>query len=52
MCNAMAPLMRRGPVLYCFSPGIYPAPGSFMFSSSNATKDLMAAQVRFFRLKG
>jgi branched-chain amino acid transport system substrate-binding protein len=52
MCNAMAPLMRRGPVLYCFSPGIYPAAGSFVFSSSNATKDLAAAQIRYFRLKG
>ena len=52
MCNAMAPLMRRGPVMYCTSPGVYPAPGSFVFSSSNATRDLMATQVRFFRLKG
>lgn len=52
MCNAMAPLMRRGPVLYCFSPGVYPAAGSFMFSSSNATKDLAAAQIRYFRTKG
>lgn len=52
MCNAMAPLMRRGPVLYCLSPGIYPAAGSFVFSSSNATRDLAAAQIRFFRLKG
>ena len=52
MCNAMAPLMRRGPVMFCTSPGIYPAPGSFVFSSSNATKDLMTTQIRFFRLKG
>lgn len=52
MCNAMAPLMRRGPVLYCFSPGVYPTPGSFMFSSSNATRDLAAAQIRYFRLSG
>lgn len=52
MCNAMAPLMRRGPVMYCFSPGIYPAAGSFVFSSSNATRDLAAAQIRYFRSKG
>ncbi len=52
MCNAMAPLMRRGPVMYCFSPGIYPQPGSFVFSSSNGTKDLISAQVRYFRSKG
>src|SRR5690242_3050425 len=52
MCNAMGPLLRRGPVLYCLSPGIYPAAGSFVFSSSNATKDLASAQIRYFRLKG
>jgi branched-chain amino acid transport system substrate-binding protein len=52
MCNAMAPLMARGPVMYCLSPGLYPKPGGFVFSSSNATADLLAAQVRFFRLIG
>ena len=52
MCNAMAPLMRRGPVMYCFSPGIHPPPGSFIFSGSSSTRDLAEAQIRFFRLKG
>jgi branched-chain amino acid transport system substrate-binding protein len=52
MCNAMAPLMKNGPVLYCFSPGIYPPNGSFMFTSSVSTRDLIAAQLRYFRLKG
>ncbi len=52
MCNAMAPLMRRGPVMYCFSPGVYPPPGSFVFSSSAATRDLIAVQLRWFRAKG
>jgi branched-chain amino acid transport system substrate-binding protein len=52
MCNAMAPLMKNGPVLYCFSPGVYPAKGAFMFTSSVATKDLLAAQLRFFGKKG
>ena len=52
MCNTMAPLMKSGPVLYCFSQGIYPPAGSFMFTSSVATKDLIAAQLRYFRMKG
>ena len=52
LCNAIAPLVRRGPVVYCLSPGIYPAPGSFVFSISNATRDLAAAQLRYFRLRG
>jgi len=52
MCNAMAPLMRRGPVMYCLSPGIYPTAGGYVFSSSNATRDLAAAQLRYFRGRG
>ena len=52
MCNAIAPLVRRGPVDYCFSPGIHPAAGSFVFSGSVSTKDLGAAQLRYFRLEG
>src|ERR1700674_2781932 len=52
MCNAMAPLVKNGPVLYCFSPGVYPPAGSYMFTSSVATRDLIAAQLRYFRLKG
>jgi branched-chain amino acid transport system substrate-binding protein len=52
MCNAMVPLIKNGPVLYCFSPGVYPPAGSYMFTSSVATRDLIAAQLRYFRLKG
>ncbi len=52
MCNATTPLMRRGPVEYCFSPGIRPAPGGFVFSGSVGTKDLGASLLRYFRLKG
>lgn len=52
MCNAMAPLARRGPVLYCFSPGVYPDPGSFMFSSGVSTKDLADALLTYWRAKG
>ncbi|HTH98509.1 MAG TPA: ABC transporter substrate-binding protein, partial [Stellaceae bacterium] len=52
MCNAMAPLMARGPVMYCHSPGLYPKPGSFVFSASGATKDLAAATLRYYRLSG
>jgi branched-chain amino acid transport system substrate-binding protein len=52
MCNAMAPSMRNGPVQYCFSPAIYPPPGSFTFSSTVATADAVRAQLRYFRAKG
>jgi branched-chain amino acid transport system substrate-binding protein len=52
MCNAQAPLAANGPVLYCYSPGIHPAPGSYVYSASISTTDLAEALIRFFRLKG
>jgi|HubBroStandDraft_6_1064221.scaffolds.fasta_scaffold126511_2 branched-chain amino acid transport system substrate-binding protein len=52
ICNAMAPLMQNGPAMYCFSPGIHPPKGSYVFTSSVSTLDLADALVRYFRLKG
>jgi branched-chain amino acid transport system substrate-binding protein len=52
MCNAMAPLMKNGPVMYCFSPGIHPANGSFVFTASVSTRDLASAILRFYRMSG
>jgi branched-chain amino acid transport system substrate-binding protein len=52
VCNAMAPLMQDGPTMYCFSPGIHPAKGSYVFTSSISTLDLADAMIRYFRLKG
>jgi len=51
-CSAMEPLAKDGPVIYCFSPGVHPSAGSYMFSSGISTVDLLAASARFFRLKG
>jgi len=52
MCNAMAPLMENGPVMYCLSPGIHPKPGSYVFTTNVSTHDLATALVRYFRLRG
>lgn len=52
VCNAMAPLMANGPVNYCFSPGVHPPAGSYVFTSSVSTLDLAEAMIRYFRLKG
>ncbi len=52
MCNAMAPLMTDGPVLYCLSPGIHPASGSRVFTSFISTHDLARALVRYYRGRG
>jgi len=52
-CRAIAPLMQAvGPVNYCFSPGIHPEAGSYTFTSSVSTVDIINAQLRYFRLKG
>jgi branched-chain amino acid transport system substrate-binding protein len=51
-CSAMAPLMANGPVQYCFSPGIRPPEGSYVFSASISTADFILATIRFFREKG
>lgn len=51
LCKAMAPLFRNGPVEYCVSPAIHPAPGSYIFSSSVNFDDLVKTSIRFLRDK-
>jgi branched-chain amino acid transport system substrate-binding protein len=52
VCRAMAPLMTDGPVMYCFSPGIHPDEGSYVFTASVSTLDLADTVIRYFRIKG
>src|ERR1700730_9172894 len=52
VCNGMAMLMQDGPAMYCFSPGIHPSKGSYVFTSSVSTLDIADALIRYFRLKG
>jgi branched-chain amino acid transport system substrate-binding protein len=52
MCQAIAPVYESGPVNWCLSPAIFPPKGSYVFSTSASTKDLLNATVRFFREKG
>ena len=52
MCNAMAPMLKGGPVMYCFSPGIHPAAGSSVFTAFISTYDLARALVRYYRGRG
>lgn len=51
-CNAMAPLAKDGPVMYCLSPAVHPPDGSYMFSSGFSTKDLLVAVMRYLRNRG
>jgi branched-chain amino acid transport system substrate-binding protein len=52
MCNAMAPLMAKGPVQYCLSPSFKAPAGGYGFSAAPASDDQVAALIRYFRLKG
>lgn len=51
-CQAIAGLVKDGPVEYCLSPALYPAKDSFAFSSSVSTHDCLAAMLRYFRARG
>lgn len=52
MCNAIVPIVQNGPVLYCYSPAIHPADGSYVFSAQVATEDGIVAALRYFRSRG
>ncbi len=52
ICSAQAALIKDGPVLYCFSPGVHPPAGSYMFTAGTSTTDMIQASLRFFRAKG
>ena len=51
-CSAMAPLMSNGPVMYCFSPAIKPAPGGYVFSATVASPGLVGTLMRYFKARG
>jgi branched-chain amino acid transport system substrate-binding protein len=52
MCNAMAPVIADGPVMYCLSPGIHPSAGSKVFTGFISTRDLARALVTYYRGRG
>jgi len=52
ICGAMGPLLKDGPVEFCFSPAVNPAPGSYVFSLASPLSDISVAAMRFVRTKG
>jgi branched-chain amino acid transport system substrate-binding protein len=53
LCSApMALVKADGPLLYCFSPGVHPAAGSWIFSMSFSTLNQIPGALRFVNLKG
>jgi branched-chain amino acid transport system substrate-binding protein len=52
-CSAVVPIVSKaGPVEYCVSPGIHPAPNSFSFSTSMAVRDSVGGEFRYFHTRG
>jgi branched-chain amino acid transport system substrate-binding protein len=52
-CLAVAPLFAtNGPVDYCLSPAINPAPGGYIFSTSISAQNLNTVAVRYLRERG
>ncbi len=51
-CNAMAPLVQNGPVLYCLTPSVQPAPGGYVFAAQASTRDYTEALLRYFKGRG
>lgn len=51
-CNAMAPLISSGPVVYCFSGGVQPAKGSYMFAFGSNLVIHNPVGIRYLRERG
>lgn len=52
LCNAMAPLVKEGPVMWCFSPSIRTEPGGYVFTSQIDSHDQQRALMTYFQKKG
>ncbi len=51
-CRATAPLIANGPLEYCLTPSIHPAPGSFQFSAMYSSDDILGVSMRYLRERG
>ena len=48
-CYAVLPIVKNGPVQYCYAPTVHTTAPSFTFSGSASSKDLALAGIRYFR---
>ena len=51
-CGAVVPVVGSRAVAYCLSPALHPEAGSFLYSAGMSTNDILAAAMRYFRLRG
>jgi branched-chain amino acid transport system substrate-binding protein len=51
-CNAIAPIVRNGPLDYCFSAGMEPEHGSYVFVYQVSSADSIGVDFRYYRGRG
>ncbi|HEY5348200.1 MAG TPA: ABC transporter substrate-binding protein [Candidatus Lustribacter sp.] len=51
-CRATAALIANGPLQYCLTPSIHPAPGSYQFSAMYSSDDILGVSMRYLRERG
>lgn len=51
-CNAVAALVKEGPVELCLAPGVQPPEGSYMFANGASTFDIGLATARYVKQRG
>lgn len=51
-CNAVAPIVRNGPLDYCFSAGMEPEHGSYVFVYQVSSADSIGVDFRYYRGRG
>ncbi len=52
-CSAVIPIVgKTGPVEYCASPSIHPAPNSYSFATSVTVHDSVGGALRYFHTRG
>ena len=51
-CNAMASLNKDGPLEYCFSPGIRPVAGTYVYSTGVDAGSFLRVAARYMRDRG
>lgn len=51
-CRATAALIANGPLQYCLTPSIHPAPGSYQFSALYSSDDILGVSMSYLRARG
>jgi branched-chain amino acid transport system substrate-binding protein len=51
-CRATAALIANGPLQYCLTPSIHPAPGSFQFSALYSSDDILGVSMKYLKARG